>query len=224
MFTHDGMLTFTETLYWEYLQYDYTTCIVPSFVHVSGCPGTFAENLSFDFPDSISASYILPLPDDSVDCRILLDAPSDCSSVVLVVDRLGFKAVVNSQPLHTMLDGPGGTRLELFNRILRFFDMQTNLEENETPIIPNEPLLLSAYPNPFNSSVRLSLSSSVDSKGTIEIYDITGRLVRRFSYVSSDAVWDGTTSDGNSVGSGIYFARVLSNTGTHSAVKLTLLK
>jgi hypothetical protein len=128
LFVHDGSLTFSEIIYSDYLQYDYSTCVYPPFIHVDGYPGTFAEGLSFDFPDSMPVSYLWPVGDPSETAILLDDGPNNCSSVALVIDRLGFKAVVNSQPLHEMLDGPDGTRLELFNRMLNFFDIETAVE------------------------------------------------------------------------------------------------
>jgi len=222
MFIYEGLIIFSETIY-QYLQYDYTTCIIPPFVHVDGCPGTFAEGLSFDFPDSMSASYLMPIGDPS-EVEMLLDEGHGCSCVAVVVNRLGFKAVVNSQPLHELLDGPGGTRLQFFDRMLNFFDVQTSLDETDRPIVPADHVMLTAYPNPFNAGVRLSISPSASAGNTIEIYDIAGRLVRRLAGIGTDIVWDGKSADGEPVSSGIYFARVASGRAGSSSIKLTLMK
>ncbi|MEE9555385.1 MAG: T9SS type A sorting domain-containing protein, partial [candidate division Zixibacteria bacterium] len=221
LFIHDGWMTFSQTICDEYLMYGYTTCTIPGFIYVDGYPGTFAEGLSFEYPDTIGASYLVPFGDS---CEILLDDHRYCSCVAVVTDRLGFKAVINSQRLDELPDGPNGTRLDFFNRMLNFFDMQTNLDENETPFIPTDQIILSAYPNPFNAQVRLSISGVSATGYRIEIYDITGRLVRRFADVNSDIVWDGRGTDGESVSSGIYFARVSDDSGISSSIKLTLLK
>ena len=222
IFIVDSYLTFTWDLM-ELLQFDYSLCVRPPFIHTYGGIGTFAEGLSYDFPDSMDVSYLCAMG-ETQESAVLLEDGYGCSSVAVVTNRLGFKAVINSQPLHEMLDGPNGTRLEFFNRMLLFFDIQTGLDENESPIIPTDHLLISAYPNPFNATVRLSISASGSYAGNIEIFDITGRLVRRFADVNTDIVWDGRGDNGQSVSSGIYFARVVAEEGLSSPVKLTLLK
>ncbi len=66
-------------------------------------------------------------------------------------------------------------------------------------------LALKAYPNPFNSSCRISVDGADIS--TVEIFDIAGRSVKRLAINDSFAIWDGRTSDGRPLASGIYFAR-----------------
>jgi hypothetical protein len=225
LFVHDGSLTFSEVLYNDYLQYDYSTCVYPPFIHVIGYPGTFAEGLAFDFPDSVAPSYMWPMGDPSETEILLDDGSGNCSCVAIVVDRLGFKAVINSQALHELLDGPDGTRLELVSRMLNFFDIQTSLSESDETVNPVDYILLSAYPNPFNSEVRIVASSSVSGAiQTIEIYDIAGRLIRRLALAGSDVVWDGCTERGDVAASGIYFARLVVDNRHTASTKLTLLK
>jgi len=220
IFINDGWLTFTENLY-DLLFYDYTTCMGSPFIHTVGGPGTFAEGMSFDFPDSLGPSYLFAMgypPTSSV----LLSDGNWCSSVAVVTDTAGYKAVINSQRLDQMLDGPDGTRLEFFDRMLDFFGLQTGIADNEAAPIPENHTILTAYPNPFNSGVRIALAGEVTEGGSIEIYDVMGRLVRRYENVENAVTWDGTRVDGRPASSGIYFARIAENSGT--SVKLTLMK
>lgn len=224
LFADDGLLICSYTLSEEYLLFGYSGCIFPPFIHVYGNPGTFAEGMSFVFPDLMPASYLwnFGYPPES---NVLLAEGHDCSCVAVVTNRLGFKAVINSQPLYEMVDGPGGTRLELFDRMLGFFDVQTGVDHNEPPAIPSNPALLNAYPNPFNAGIRFSiLSSGSGDDATIEIFDITGRLVRVFADVGEGITWDGRRENGSNLASGIYFARLRSTGGSTSTVKLTLMK
>jgi len=98
---------------------------------------------------------------------------------------------------------------------------------------PTKTLLLQNYPNPFNPDTWIPYRLSVDSPVEVRIYDVAGKLVRRFSigYQSAgdythreDALyWDGRNIYGERVTSGIYFYQFIA--GKHSAVKkLTLLK
>ncbi|TFH01476.1 MAG: DUF3160 domain-containing protein, partial [Calditrichales bacterium] len=83
------------------------------------------------------------------------------------------------------------------------------------PSIPQTVLLMGNYPNPFNSStvIAYTIPSGPLQMTTLEIYDITGRIVRRL--VSRDLPsghyltrWDGTDDQGVAVASGIYISRL----------------
>jgi flagellar hook assembly protein FlgD len=88
-------------------------------------------------------------------------------------------------------------------------------------------------PNPFNPEtwIPFKLAKAADVK--IEIYDVSGRLVRRLdlgyrsagSYWnrSRSAYWDGLNKSGEYVSSGIYF--YVMTAGEFSAVRrMTILK
>jgi hypothetical protein len=74
--------------------------------------------------------------------------------------------------------------------------------------------VLSAYPNPFNSSVIITYSNlSYESEGKggdIGIYDVQGKLVKTLKTeggMNGKIKWDATDASGEKVASGIYFAR-----------------
>ncbi len=87
---------------------------------------------------------------------------------------------------------------------------------DEKPPMPEKAAILSAYPNPFNSSVMLSIVDKKDIK--IAIYDITGRIVTNLAAENGRAVWDASAFS-----SGIYFARVRPGNSS-TGIKLILLK
>lgn len=73
--------------------------------------------------------------------------------------------------------------------------------------------IASIFPNPFNpaTTVRFTLADAGDV--TISVYDVSGALVRVLvdEYMSSGehtAAWDGTDLHGNTVATGVYFARM----------------
>ena len=83
---------------------------------------------------------------------------------------------------------------------------------------------LESYPNPFNSSTVISYSNI--KGGDIEIYDITGRLVKTLTCgggKEGKIIWDATDESGNKVSSGIYFVRVSAPKHTKT-IKLVYLK
>ncbi|NIA29923.1 MAG: T9SS type A sorting domain-containing protein, partial [Actinobacteria bacterium] len=71
--------------------------------------------------------------------------------------------------------------------------------------------LLQNFPNPFNGITTIAFTLPRSSQVTLEIYDITGRLVsnpiknERLSAGTHSVRWDGKDQFGNTVGSGIYF-------------------
>ncbi|MDF1543773.1 MAG: T9SS type A sorting domain-containing protein [bacterium] len=93
--------------------------------------------------------------------------------------------------------------------------------------LPHEFSLNQNYPNPFNPLTTISFSLPRQSDWEIEIYNITGKLVRQFrgssgaGQVSFD--WDGTAKGGTTAASGIYFYR-LKASDFSATKKMVLLK
>lgn len=61
-----------------------------------------------------------------------------------------------------------------------------------------------AYPNPFNSNLRIFVESQ--EPGSIVIYNILGRVIAEFEYESGSSLiqWDATGKSGQHVSTGIY--------------------
>ena len=83
----------------------------------------------------------------------------------------------------------------------------------EEGAVPEAVAMGSAYPNPFNSSVRIPYT--IASHGDVEliVFDMVGQQVRRL--VGSrhapgqfEAVWDGLDGEGRATASGTYLARL----------------
>ncbi len=72
---------------------------------------------------------------------------------------------------------------------------------------------LTSLPNPFAASTRLVVDSPGDGPRRLDVFDAHGRLVRRlahrwFNAGRHDVAWDGRTDAGESVPTGLYFARL----------------
>lgn len=98
----------------------------------------------------------------------------------------------------------------------------------------SDSLLLSVFPNPFNSTTRIAVGLRYPSKVSLVIYDILGRTVRNIALdedlqKSRIYFWDGMTEYGIPASSGIYFAALkvqesVSNK-SHTAIrKLMMVK
>jgi hypothetical protein len=81
--------------------------------------------------------------------------------------------------------------------------------------IPKETKLSANYPNPFNPETWIPYQLAEDTRVTVQIYDIGGKLVRALPlglkpagfYLTPGraAYWDGRTQFGEGVASGVYF-------------------
>ena len=108
---------------------------------------------------------------------------------------------------------------------LYFYDLSAGID-NGNENLPETPSLLSQnYPNPFNASTRISLSLAQNQSGCVEIFDISGRLVKTlFEGIGSHIlIWDGIDNDGAKMVSGIYFYR-LTTPGHIETHKMLFLK
>lgn len=85
-----------------------------------------------------------------------------------------------------------------------------------------------AFPNPFNPSTKIEFSVPKAGPVSLRVYDVHGREVAKLlDEAMSPGVyrvaWNGKTSDGAALASGIYFAQIQSGASRQS-VRLTMLK
>jgi hypothetical protein len=93
--------------------------------------------------------------------------------------------------------------------------------------------LLQNYPNPFNPETWIPFALGRDSDVTINIYDVSGRLIRRLElgvmkagyYTSKDeaAYWDGRDEYGDRVSSGLYLYTIKAGDFTETR-RMVLIK
>ncbi len=99
-------------------------------------------------------------------------------------------------------------------------DIVTSIQDDFT--IPSSFTLGQSYPNPFSSSAAIPYGLHNESDVTVTIYDVLGRVVRKFSVGRQTVgphsiVWDGRNEIGQKVASGIYFYKL--EAGSESQVK-----
>ena len=97
-----------------------------------------------------------------------------------------------------------------------------------TSLVPENYELSQNYPNPFNATTKISFGLPEASHVRIDIYSVTGQIVR--TLIDADKAagryteeWDGRDSRGHAVSSGIYFSRFQAGSEIRS-MKMTLLK
>ena len=86
-------------------------------------------------------------------------------------------------------------------------------------IIPKGFKLGQNYPNPFSASTDIPYELKKQSDVKVTIYDILGRVVKKFtvgvqSLGTHSIVWDGTNNFGKKIATGIYFYRLQADGGS----------
>jgi len=90
-------------------------------------------------------------------------------------------------------------------------------------IIPSGYALRPAFPNPFNPSTTLQFELPTDSAISLQIYDISGRLVEELVNDVYSAGVHSVTWDAGSMATGIYLVR-LDSENFHQMQKIMLIK
>jgi len=86
--------------------------------------------------------------------------------------------------------------------------------------------LVGNHPNPFNATTSISFSLPEPGSVTLSLYNITGHLVKEFSFPAAagdhSVIWDGTDNQGNQIASGVYFYRLKAGDITETRKMLLL--
>jgi len=104
----------------------------------------------------------------------------------------------------------------------------THVEEKKSDI-PEKYFLAHNYPNPFNSSTRISFHLKENAAIKLDVFDQTGRLVRVLQNGTMpsgyhNVVWNGKNKKGMDVASGVYFYRLAANHSILNMKKMLLLR
>jgi hypothetical protein len=84
------------------------------------------------------------------------------------------------------------------------------VDEKNTALPAPTKMHLSAQPNPFSKSVRISVESSIIGPIRFVVYDLTGRLIKVLKTTDRNVTWLGDDEFGKKVTPGIYFICVKS--------------
>jgi len=95
--------------------------------------------------------------------------------------------------------------------------------------MPKEFALGNNFPNPFNPSTTIPVTVPWRSSAALSVYTILGERVRTLHDGPLDAgrhwfLWDGTNDQGRVVASGVYFIRLVSDSGHRFIRKMVLMK
>ena len=89
----------------------------------------------------------------------------------------------------------------------------SQLNINESDLIPETFALYANYPNPFNPTTTITYDLPKRSQVTLGIYDLLGKQIKTLVKQLQDAgnkiaVWDGTNNSGRPVSAGVYLYQI----------------
>ena len=162
---------------------------------------------------------------------------ADSFRIVKSSGQLQTKAELDAETKSTytvkvaVSDGKGGTdSITVTINVTEAAGAAPSLETS--PVIPDNTVLLTNFPNPFNPETWIPYQLAEPSEVTLTIYDIQGRVVRRlalghqpagFYQSRSKAVhWDGRNQLGEKVATGVYFYTL--KAGDFSATRKMLIR
>ena len=106
----------------------------------------------------------------------------------------------------------GGTGYDIWANVLDWNNPTTFLSQSDYTTVTKFQLFPN-FPNPFNPSTTITFDLSKTQKVLLEIFDLSGRLIKTLvnekeSSGFHQVVWDGTDNTGQPVASGIYLYRL----------------
>lgn len=124
----------------------------------------------------------------------------------------GFEAINNNESTIT--------RTQILNKILNWFGIPTNIEDNDNLTI-NDYSLFQNYPNPFNPSTKISFTLPETNKVSLKIFNLLGEEIASLINEEKTAGKHSIDFDASALSSGIYFYRL--DAGSFSETKKMLL-
>jgi hypothetical protein len=175
---------------------------------VRGAEGTFTEGMNYvyDMTQPFN-NHVLHATGPAFE---IFRLATGSDALMIASDAVEYKTIGSSIEFGGLVDGNHpSTRKELMSRILEFFgDILTGVDHHA---VHARQFSIGVYPNPFTNEVNFSFQLEEPSRVTLDIYDVTGKLIKRITEAGLGAgnhrlVWDPSPVD-QSTPHGIYFYR-----------------
>jgi len=147
----------------------------------------------------------------------------------LTAEQLKQIIINSADQIDTFIHYEDHEDIPLTCRILNAYQaVQTANADSDKVSVPLSTALAGNYPNPFNPSTTIRFMLGCDTSVKIDVYNVRGQKVRALVSGLYEAgvhsvVWNGCDSSGQSVGSGVYFYRMVSG-GYVATRKMLLMK
>ena len=179
---------------------------------VVGDTGTFCDGLFFNYQGE--NSWVDRIAPSGTSQRILHNL-NTLHGVAVAYDGGSYKTIGASCELGGLVGNtPNSTRNELIRRILLFFDVisPNNISGNSASSLPQEFLLQSNYPNPFNNRTVFTFALPWNGDVELQIFNVAGQKIYQVERKGLPAgwhrmSWEGIDSRSRPVASGLYFYR-----------------
>jgi len=148
------------------------------------------------------------------------------TEVTVSIDGRGLSEGTHTGVITLTANDAANTTFEI--PITLFMDMAVSVKPIEHEVLPSDFVLSQNYPNPFNPTTRIAFDLPTKSLVTLTVYNVLGQRVitlvnEKLAAGKYVADWNGRSSGGNEVASGIYFYRLHSEQFTQTK-KMVLLK
>jgi len=171
---------------------------------------------------------------------IIADPPSEIDSVMAIIDagytyllmeengnRSGFVGSMADLKPNSREDFEQNQE-QLLSSLFGEHEPQPDNEPFENHL-PEVPILVGNYPNPFNPTTTISFSIPNESKVEIAVFNIKGQKVKtlassEFVKGNHSVIWNGVDESGKPVSSGIYFYKLYVSGKSESVKKCLLMK
>ena len=92
------------------------------------------------------------------------------------------------------------------------------------PLPDQKPVQIDVWPNPFHSQATFTIRGHQPSPDAhLDIVDMLGRRVHSLPIAGDEVRWNGVSSDGRTLGSGIYFVRFVDG-ATHKMAPIAMIR
>ncbi len=173
-------------------------------------------------PLPLLANMVMEYSFDGTNTHIFIHAPhgsTDSTAYILA------GPIVNLQSVNEILSI--STCTYRGSRIDSRVDIVSDAGDNDDPNLPATFALHQNYPNPFNAGTVISFDLPRASEVNLEIINVLGNVVYRKKMTCSAGTqqinWNGITTGGSEVASGIYYYRLTTGSFTDTK-KMLLLK
>jgi hypothetical protein len=158
---------------------------------------------------------------------ILFDIAPTATDGIVTIDSTYFLGAQSLEFTLTSADG-GGKFTPYFTSGYVDIKTSTDVEDHYQPLIPDDFALEQNVPNPFNPTTNIRFDLPRQSYVHLEVVNVLGQRVKTLINESLPAgihtvTFDGKNDDGQTVASGVYFYRLVTE-GFSQSRKMILLK
>jgi hypothetical protein len=230
IFEVNGQSQFAQSFYNNYLHANYLNNSINTFLinGVSGDPITNGVSFVVTYvPTGLSLEGIGPYDASATPILTYMNGPNvgaikvSTNNYRLVYSGIGFEQISDE-----------ADRDSIMTRSIRWLNTDlTGIEQENT--VPLQYALDQNYPNPFNPGTYIKYTIANQSNVQLKVYNNLGQEIRTLVNNLTQSVnqysvyWDGKDNAGNSVTSGVYYYKLISNSSNQrfeQSRKMILIK